>query len=347
MKKKILYLIAAANVFLSLGSQAQDIHFSQFYETSILRNPALCGVFSGDYKASVNYRSQWNSISNPFVTGQVSLETRIPINSESNDFFSAGLLAYYDKAGSIGLKTLAIYPAVNFSKSLGDANNSFLTVGFTGGYLQRSYDPSKITSNSQYQGGVFNPNNPTGEQNGNTNLNYWDVGAGINFSSGGGEDNDFSYFIGVAGYHFTKPSTNFYNNTLVRLQTKWNASAGFNYRFNETYGALAQISYTVQGTYTEIIGGGLLNWKKVGERESDPVMVFYVGAFYRYNDAIIPVVKLDYKRFSLGVSYDVNTSSLNAASGYKGGYEITLVKTGLFKDPKWERSRTVCPHFFW
>ena len=38
-------------------AQAQaDIHFSQFYETSILRNPSLTGVFSNDFKIGGYYR---------------------------------------------------------------------------------------------------------------------------------------------------------------------------------------------------------------------------------------------------------------------------------------------------
>ena len=30
---------------LALKMEAQDIHFSQFYENSIMRNPALTGIF--------------------------------------------------------------------------------------------------------------------------------------------------------------------------------------------------------------------------------------------------------------------------------------------------------------
>lgn len=328
--------------------QGQDIHFSQFYENTILRNPALCGVFSGDYKASLNYRNQWSSIGSPFLTAQLSFESKIPIHSESSDFFSAGLLAYYDKAGSIDLKTLAVYPALNFSKSLGDAKNSFITVGFTGGYVQRSYNPSKITSNSQFQQGGFNPALPSGEENADPKLHYWDIGAGVSFSSGGGEYNQFTYFAGVSGYHFSRPKTSFYNNTLIRLETRWNVSAGMNYRLNETYGFLLQGSYTAQGAYSEIIGGGLLHWKKhaAGSQE-DPAFVFYLGAFYRYEDAVIPVVKLDYLRYSFGVSYDINVSKLKTASNLRGGLELSIVKTGIYKSDRWEKSRTLCPHFFW
>jgi type IX secretion system PorP/SprF family membrane protein len=326
---------------------AQDVHFSQFYESSILRNPALVGMFNGDYKVSANYRNQWSSISQPFITGQLSLETRIPVSEESSDFFGAGILAYYDKAGSIDMKTLSVYPSVSFNKNLGDQRNSFLSVGFTGGYLQRSFDPTKMTSNNQYQNGSFSSDNPTGENISNAKIQYWDVGAGVGFSSGGGENNEVTYFLGLSGYHFSRPKTSFYNNELVRLEMKWNANAGLTYKVNETIGVVLQGNYTVQGTYSELIGGGLLNWRKPTEREDDPLFVFYVGAFYRLNDALIPVVKMDYKRYSFGFSYDVNISKLKAASNLRGGYELSVVKTGLFSDPRWERSRTVCPHSFW
>ena len=80
---------------------AQDIHFSQFYETAILRNPALTGIFSDDYKIGVVYKNQWSSISKPYQTGLASGELRIPVKGEASDFVSVGLLAFYDKAGTI------------------------------------------------------------------------------------------------------------------------------------------------------------------------------------------------------------------------------------------------------
>jgi type IX secretion system PorP/SprF family membrane protein len=348
MKKTLCKVISIFSLtLLGTSAMAQDVHFSQFYESTILRNPALTGIFSDDYKVSLQYRNQWNSISTPFITGQASFEARIPVNSESNDFFSAGLLAFYDKAGSIALKSLAVYPSVSFNKSLGDPHNSLISIGFTGGYLQRSFDPTKVTVNNQYQGGSYDPYNPTNENFNQTKINYFDVGAGLSFSSGSGEYNQTSYFVGVSGYHFSKPKVSFFNNDLVRQEMKWNANAGLTYRMDENWGLMLQGNYSTQGSYSELIAGGLVNWKKPTERVSDPLFIFYVGAFYRMDDAIIPVVKMDYMRFSFGFSYDVNVSSLKAASNLRGGYELSVVKTGLFHDPKWEKSRTVCPHFFY
>lgn len=345
IKLPIIFFIALLSSGISI---AQDIHFSQFYETTVLRNPALCGVFTGDYKVSANYRNQWNSISKPFVTGQLSFEARIPVNGESEDFFSVGLLGLYDKAGSIDMKTTGIYPAVNFSKKLENIHNSYLTAGFTAGYVQRSYDPSKMTVNNQYINGSFDPNAPTNENGANPKINHFDLGAGLNYSSSLGENNDFTYFFGVAGYHFTKPNTSFYNSSLVNLSMKWNVNAGFNYRISEQYGFLMQGNYAIQGSYSELIIGGLGAWKKGGENElREPDFILYIGSFFRLNDAVIPVVKLDYKRYSFGLSYDVNVSKLKVASNLRGGMELTVVKTGLFNDPKWQRSRTSCPHYVW
>jgi type IX secretion system PorP/SprF family membrane protein len=343
VKIKLISIIAI--LALGFSAHAQDLHFSQFYENNILRNPSLIGVFYGDYKVSMNYRSQWSSITKPFVTGQLSFESRIPINDEKNDFFSAGFMAYFDKAGSIDMKSMAIYPAVSFNKSLEDAHKSFISAGFTGGYIQRSFDPSKITVNNQYLAG-YDPNLSTKENISKSKINYFDLGAGINFSSTGGAYNELGYSIGVSGYHFTQPNTSFLDNDEVKMDMKWNVNAGMTYRFNEQVGLIFQGNYAMQGSYSEIIAGGLINWKREAERADEPLFIVYGGVFFRVNDAVIPVLKLDYMRYSFGLSYDMNISTLKAATNSRGGYEVSIVKTGVFQSPKWEKSRTLCPHFW-
>src|SRR3954467_10237807 len=96
--KKCLLGVFAISSPAAVFAQA-DIHFSQFYETSILRNPALTGIFGDDFKLGAYYRNQWNSISNPFPTFLVPAETLFPISAPFEDFISFGLLSYYEKAG--------------------------------------------------------------------------------------------------------------------------------------------------------------------------------------------------------------------------------------------------------
>jgi hypothetical protein len=78
----------------------------------------------------------------------------------------------------------------------------------------------------------------------------------------------------------------------------------------------------------------------------DPVFVLYGGATYRIGDAIAPIVKVDFESYSFGLSYDLNISKLKTASNLRGGMECTLVKSGMFSNPKWAKSRTICPEFF-
>src|ERR1700722_6691147 len=98
--KRYFTILSVGLLGLSINGRGQDLHFSQFYENSILRNPGLTGIFSGDYKVGLDYRSQWSSIATPYNTVAVSAETRILVNREIGDYISFGLAATYDKAGT-------------------------------------------------------------------------------------------------------------------------------------------------------------------------------------------------------------------------------------------------------
>jgi len=322
-------------------SQA-DIHFSQFYETSVLRNPALTGVFEDDFKLGVYYRSQWNSISNPYVTKLFSAETHFAASKTSDDFISFGLLGYADKAGSVDEKITTFYPAINYNKALDPNHNTYLSVGFTGGYVQYSFDPSKATFNNQYLNGTFLASNPTLENLPNATMTMWDIGAGVNYNTSRGENNNLSYIFGVSGYHFTQPVISYYRNPKVSENIRINGNAAVTAVINDFVSMQAQANYAMQGTYHEIMAGGLVSWTQA--RGMQTLFVLSGGAYYRYGDAIIPVVRVKYKAMAVGISYDVNVSTLKEASNMQGGTEVTLFVTGNYTD-KGMQKKTVCPKF--
>src|SRR6187402_756921 len=97
--KKIISLLAIG-CCLQLNSSAQDIHFSQFFEAPLWRNPSLAGIFTGDVRVQAVYRDQWNSVTNAYRTGSLNAEYKMPIG-KANDFITAGFQALYDKAGTI------------------------------------------------------------------------------------------------------------------------------------------------------------------------------------------------------------------------------------------------------
>ncbi|HYC28933.1 MAG TPA: PorP/SprF family type IX secretion system membrane protein, partial [Chitinophagaceae bacterium] len=160
-----------ATIICSLELKAQDIHFSQFFEAPLLRNPSLAGIFEGDIRVQGVYRDQWNSVTNAYRTGSFNAEYKMPIG-KSDDFFTTGVQILYDKAGTVGLTTTHLLPAINYHKSLSGEKTMYLSLGFMGGIVQKRIDYSKITTDNQYGGGGFDPGLPTGEYFPNANLNY-------------------------------------------------------------------------------------------------------------------------------------------------------------------------------
>ncbi len=77
-------------VMLGFSGFSQDIHFSQFFETPLLRNPALAGIFGGDLRIQGVYRNQWNSVTVPYQTGSLNAEYKLPVG-RGDDFLSIGV----------------------------------------------------------------------------------------------------------------------------------------------------------------------------------------------------------------------------------------------------------------
>ena len=66
--KKILLLLLMFAETIGYG-YAQDLHFSQYFNSPLLVNPANTG-FNPDYDFRVggNYRNQWANVGNPYKT---------------------------------------------------------------------------------------------------------------------------------------------------------------------------------------------------------------------------------------------------------------------------------------
>lgn len=331
--------------FFSFLAKGQDIHFSQFYENALLRNPALTGIFSGDYKVGSNYRNQWSRVSaHPFTTALVSAETRFHVNQEVADYLSFGITTIYDRAGSIDFTTAQAYAAVNYNKSMGDAHYTYLSAGFTGGYIQRSFDISKMTFANQYVNGSYSAGNPTNEQLTFKNVSNFDLGFGLSLNSSFGADNKHSYYMGVAAYHITKPSLSFRGqDQLVQLTTKINVGFGVKYKISDQNSFVFHFNYSNQKPYQETLFGGMLSWK-TEDLNSQKTLVLYGGLFYRYQDALIPTFKLDYGSYSLTLSYDLNHSSAKKATDGLGGTEISIFYRGFFPNNTYSNVMK-CPRF--
>lgn len=333
-------------ILLTVGSQqihSQDIHFSQFNETPLLRNPALAGLFTGDLRIQSVYRTQWQSITVPYQTTSLNGEYKMPVG-KSEDYLTVGGQILYDRAGSIAMTATHILPAVNYHKSLSGERNMYLSLGFMGGLVQRRIDRSKITTNSQFDGTGYNGGLADGETFDNPSYSYFDGTAGLSFNTQVGENTDNNVYVGVAYHHFNKPSNiSFYGNTKLEMTPKWVYSAGARLGATEYSYITIQADQVMQGPHSETIGGAIYTYKL--DDSVDPRYLIHGGAFVRLKDAIIPVAKLEVRPLAISLSYDVNVSQLSAATRGRGGFEMALSYQKFINRDNSSKEAVRCPRF--
>ena len=336
MCRKIIYKFFWIGLLWSCGASAQDIHFSQFFEAPLWRNPSLAGIYTGDIRVQAVYRDQWNSVTDAYRTGSVNAEMKFPIG-KSDDFVSTGLQVLFDKAGTIGWTTAHVLPAFNYHKSLSSSQNRYLSLGVMGGWVQRRFDPSKMTTNNTFNNGGIGP----GENIPSSQFSYLDGSVGLSYNSNLGPDPENNFFLGGAYHHFNRPKGSFYRNADIELEPKWVFSAGFKFGVTDYSYITIQGDQSFQGGFQETVAGAMYGLK-IGEDIEKPDYVIHAGAFLRWNDALIPALKLDYNPFSLTLSYDVNISKLKPSSYGRGGFELSVSYTGFRKE---QRDYLLCPRF--
>ncbi len=336
------YLVVIA-LSLSFGSNAQDIHFSQIFETPLLRNPALAGLFSGDIRVQTVYRSQWNSVTDAYRTGSANVEYKLPIG-QAGDFLTLGTQVLYDKAGTVDLTSTHFLPALNYHKSLNGEKSTYLSFAMMGGVVQKRIDRSKITTNNQFNGSSYDPGTSTGETFSKSNYAYLDATVGMSFSTQLGENDDDNMYVGLAYHHFNKPKKlSFYTDYNIEMVPKWVGSAGIRMSTNDYSYITFEGDFTKQGANQEIIGG-LMYSRKLDDPEN-PKYLIHAGTYLRLQDAIIPVVKVETKPFAFALSYDVNISPLKRVSIGRGGFELSITYQKFLDKYNSSINSTKCPKF--
>jgi len=325
LKIKVVAFIFFFTALFSFSKiHAQDIHFSQFYASPLNLNPALTGVIEGNYRAAAIYRNQWGSISdNPYITVGGSFDLNLPLD-KLKDVVGMGINFVNDKAGkgSLGMMNLSL--AVAYHKRLDKAGKHFLGLGIQPGIIQRSLNTNKLLFPSQYNGNDFDQSRPSGENFGNNTIRYFDLNSGLLYS--GKVSKRVGVMQGISVYHLTKPKESFLNED-VRLANRFTVHGGLRIKLNEVFYLTPNYIYQFQNKAQEINFGSAIEFHLKGKQETT---ILSVGGWYRLNDAPIASASVEYKKLRAGVSYDFTTSDLKPAANITGGFELTLIYTGIF-----------------
>lgn len=322
--------------------EAQDINFSQFYDLPLLRNPAFAGLYKGNFRVNGGYRSQWGSVTVPYQTQALSGEFAFAVNQK--DFLSLGAQVTNDIAGDSKMGKTQFLPVLAFNKCINEATNSFLSIGFSGGLVQERFDPSKLRFDDQFVNGAYSNANPTQQTFNNTNLLYWDANVGVTYTGRLNENTDF--YIGAAYFHFTEPKVAFSQTNDIVLNKKYVFNAGFTIKMNEDDRVMLYGDYFQQGGNHQGQGGFLIkhNLTPSNEDEDEETLSIAGGCFYRWNDATIPVIKLNLPKLSFGLSYDMNISKLKPASQLRGAFELTICHKNFLEGLRGSSMSIPCPH---
>ena len=194
MKKTFLHFTLCCSILLSVVTvQAQDIHFSQFYQSPLNLNPALTGVMNCNHRLVANYRNQWASIlkKNAYNTYSVSYDQKLPVGRY--DYFGVGGTLWGDKAGASEFATIQARLSGSYSKKMGGYRKKahYLVLGADVGLSQRSINSINLQWPQQNNGnGVFDPN-IAGDVIDDPNFLFVDLSAGALWFSVLGNDNNF------------------------------------------------------------------------------------------------------------------------------------------------------------
>lgn len=322
--KKILFALLIASACVT-DVFAQDPHFSQFFASPLTLNPAYTGKFDGLVRVAGNYRNQWPSINNAFTTGTISadfsiLENKIP----ETDRFGIGFIGLTDRNGNGILQNNHLGASIAYHKGLDEDGFHQIGIGFQGVYTNKRLDLTQAKFEDMLTTSGFT--GVTQEVFSNYNelkLNYVDLNAGIMYS-GSTTDDNFFYF-GISGYHLNKPKESFRGADYV-LNSRFAIHGGAYFPIGDNMNLHTSIIHQRQaGSANETVGGAAIGYVVPGATDYEKPTTFYAGAWYRLKDALIPYLGLEWKDFRLGVTYDVNTSSLKTASNLRGGVEISLI----------------------
>ncbi|MFA6151067.1 MAG: PorP/SprF family type IX secretion system membrane protein [Chitinophagaceae bacterium] len=344
--KKILFCLGA---FLALTptSKAQDVHFSQYFTSPMTLNPGLTGLTQSDFRFAANYRTQWGSVNNtPYTTATASFDIASLRGQFANgDYLGFGGLFLYDKAGTGALQNVSFGLSAAYHKAFGVDKQHTLSLGLQGTLVQKSIQQDKLDFEDEYDPRNQTFTISTGDQLSNKDLTYPDFAVGLIYS--GKISEHATLFGGGSMYHLTRPVETFLGGK-HKLYRRTALYAGTQLDMNDRSVFYGSALFQSQGPNTSIMAGGAIGFvlNPGYDKEYAKASIFYLGAWYRYGDAVIPYVGFEWSKAQLGVSYDANLSGFSPATNGNGAFEVSLIFNGTINraDPV-QRFITGCPKF--
>lgn len=325
---------------LSVESLAQDIHFSQYYNSPLNLNPAQAGMFREDTRLIANVRQQWAAVPVDYLTFSGSLDKKLNFPKIKHSFFTSGAIFNYDRAGDSKMTLFQLAFNGSYVKKIGELN--LISVGAQIGFRSRYFEDKSLTFDQQFDGFAFNPNAATGENFNNYSTLLLDFGVGINYRMQLKDKRSHMDF-GFGLFHPQEPKVNFLNDA-SNLYSRKVYHVLTTFKIAKKWDVLTHVGGQAQGPFNAFF---LSHFYRVYLTQNKYAhKAFQFGATYRFaerEDAIVATVEFHTARIRLGLSYDITLSQFKIANGGRGGPEVSVQY--LITSVKALKSSKSCPIF--
>jgi type IX secretion system PorP/SprF family membrane protein len=305
MKKQILFLLLMFSLVCSSRVVAQDPHFTQTFRMPNYYNPAAAGYGIEHIRLTTIYRNQWASVQSPFTTQSLFFDKHV-------DRIGFGANIVNNSAGEAGIRQFQLNGQLAYRVSLGQHH---LTAGMQIGFIQKSFDPSKMIFDDQYtpdQG--YDPSQATSETFAVTKVIRPDFGSGLLWTYGAKEDSKFHPYVGASLMHLLQPKETFIIEENY-LPTKLILSGGMGIKLKNDISITPMFQYASQQIAKEAIYGMLVSMPIQEKNKIEG------GVFYRQNTSINIYVGYQLNKALLGFSYDLNAGGITSKAN---AFEISL-----------------------
>lgn len=321
--RKITFIVLLSTLVVNY-TRAQDLHFSQYFNSPLLVNPANTGFNPDfDFRVGGNYRNQFLTGATPYKTMSVWGDTKLFQDKFENGWLGLGGSLLKDAAtGSLsstsGFATIAYHQMIGY--------NSLLSGGFGLGFTTKRIDVNKLTFDNTWNGQFFDSRIPSNEPFNSSQTSFLDLQMGLNYAYFA---SDRVYFnAGVSIMHINTPRESFFDPSVAdgRIDRRYTAFVNASIKIQDMWIVNPNIYVSRMGGNWETVAGFNANRDLTGNGVSQLIL----GLYYRHKDAFIPMVGYQVDDLKFTVNYDASVSSLGAQNGTRGAYEISIVKSGIF-----------------
>ncbi|MCX6198303.1 MAG: PorP/SprF family type IX secretion system membrane protein [Bacteroidetes bacterium] len=329
---------------ISATALAQDIHFSQYYASPLTLNPALTGNINGVFRLAANYRNQWFTIPTlglvaPYQTYQFSGDVSLLRDRLGNDGFGVGGMFYCDRAGDGALTTFNGMVSLAYHKAVDRYGRGRISLGLQAGVVSKQIKMQNLVFETQLDGYGWNTQLSNGETYSGKSILYPDVNIGALWAHA--PKDNFRYYLGFSMNHLSKPRESFLGDERNRINYLYKVNAGMEIFLNHDYSfsMTPTFLFMLQSNAQQYnVGLGLNYWV------NDDIAIFG-GGWYRIKDAVILNLGAEFYNCRVGISYDVNHSSLRTASKAQGGIELSAIYIFKKEKPGPIQYEKYCPTF--